>query len=120
VGLGNNSTLYVADSVNNRIAAIPNAPFRQASAGTGNDVSVGESLNDPLGLAIAPDGHILTVNGADGNIVETTPSGSQVANELIDSSGSPPGSGALFGLAIVGEAGIYFVDDATNTLNLLH
>jgi hypothetical protein len=30
----------------------------------------------------------------------------------------PPGAGALFGLAPAHE-GLYFVDDATNTLNLL-
>jgi len=43
-----------------------------------------------------------------------------VATKSIDSSGSPPGAGALFGLAIQSHQGIYFVDDATNTLNLLH
>ena len=32
-----------------------------------------------------------------------------------------PGNGTLFGLAVVpGAAGVYFVDDGTNTLNLLH
>jgi hypothetical protein len=34
-------------------------------------------LNNPLGLAIAPNDDILTVNGSDGNIVETTPGGQQ-------------------------------------------
>ena len=57
-------------------------------------------LNGPLGLAIAPNGNILTVNGGDGRIVETTPLGSQVASKFLDSSGSPPGAGALFGLAV--------------------
>ena len=74
-----------------------------------------------LGLAIAPGGAILTVNSGDGNLVVTTPGGRQVAHFLLDSSGSPPGAGALFGLAVVpGGKGIYFVDDATNTLNLFH
>ena len=31
VGLGRNGTLYVADSVNNRIAAIPDALFRTSA-----------------------------------------------------------------------------------------
>jgi hypothetical protein len=35
--------------------------------------------------------------------------------------GSQPGAGALFGLAIKpGQRAVYYVDDATNTLNLLH
>ena len=39
----------------------------------------------------------------------------------LDSSGSPPGAGALFGLAVKpGQRAVYYVDDATNTLNLLH
>jgi hypothetical protein len=36
----------------------------------------------------------------------------------LDSSGNPPGAGALFGLVVVQGQGLYFVDDATNTLNL--
>jgi hypothetical protein len=44
-----------------------------------------------------------------------------VASRLLDSSGSPPAAGALFGLAIQpGGHGVYFVDDATNQLDLLH
>lgn len=121
VALAGNGTLYVADSVYNRIAAIPHALSRTSSLGSGLDVTANGTLNDPLGLTLAPNGDILTVNGADGNIVETTPAGAQVASKLIDSSGSPPGSGALFGLAVAPQGtGVYFVDDATNTLDLLH
>ena len=120
VGLSGN-TLYVADSLNNRIAAIPNALTRHTTAFAGRDVTSNGMLNDPLGLTIAPNGHILTANGNDGFLVETTPSGTQVAQQLVDSSGSPPGGGCLFGLAVVpGGAGVYFVDDCTNTLNLLN
>jgi hypothetical protein len=120
VGLSNKGTLYVANSLSNSIVAIPNALRRNATAFTGNDVTSNGALNDPLGLTIAPNGHILTVNGNDGKIVETTPAGTQIANKLIDNSGTPPGAGCLFGLAIVpGGSGIYFVDDCTNTLNLL-
>lgn len=121
VGLGSDGTLYVADSVNSRIAAIPDAMTRTRSAGTGDTVSSGGSLNDPLGLTVAPNGDVLTVNGGDGNIVETTPAGVQADSKQLDSSGSPPGAGALFGLAVAPSgSGVYFVDDATNTLNLLH
>ena len=112
--------LYVADSVNNRIAAIPNALRRTSSAGTGNTVSKGGALNDPLGLTVTDDGNIITVNGNDGFAVETTPSGKQIGKVLLDGSGNPPGAGALFGVALVKGMGLYYVDDATNTMNLFH
>lgn len=121
VGLGKDGTLYVADTLASRIAAIPDAVFRWTSAGTGQTVSENGALNGPLGLAIAPGGDVLTVNGGDGNLVETTPSGTQVAVKPLDSTGSPPGVGALFGLAVAPHGkGVYYVDDNTNTLNLLH
>lgn len=120
LGLANNGTLYVADSLNNRIAAIPNALNRSSTAHAGNDVTANGDINDPLGLTIAPNGDILTANGNDGNIVETTPGGTQVAKQLVDNTGTPPGAGCLFGLGIVpGGSGVYFVDDCSNTLNLL-
>ena len=120
VGLSG-STLYVADSLNNRIASIPNALTRTTTAHAGNDVTANGAINDPLGLSIAPNGDILTANGNDGFLVETTPGGTQIAKRLLDRTGSPPGSGCLFGLAIVpGGSGVYFVDDCDNTLKLLH
>jgi hypothetical protein len=121
LGLSDTGTLYVADSLANRVAAIPNALFRTTSAGRGSTVTTNGALNDPLGLTVAPNDDILTVNGNDGFIVETTPDGSQIDTRLLDSTGNPPGAGALFGLDIVpGGNGVYFVDDATNTLNILH
>ncbi len=121
-GVGfNNGTLYVADSLNNRVAAIPQAATRDDTAHAGKDVTSNGAINDPLGLIIAPNGDILTVNGNNGKIVETTPGGTQIANKFLDKSGSPPGAGALFGLAIIpGNTGVYYVDDATNTLNVLN
>jgi len=112
-------SLYVADSVNNRIAAISYPITRQTTARTGKTITKGGSLNDPLGLIVASNGDILTVNGDDGFMVQTTPDGLQVSQTLLDASGSPPGSGALFGLVTVGQ-NVYYVDDATNTLNLFH
>jgi hypothetical protein len=118
VGLNSgNQILYVADSLNNRIAAISNPLTRTSSGGTGRTVTSGGSLNDPLGLIVA-NGNIITADGDDGYVVETTPAGHQVGKVLLDSSGSPPGNGALFGLAAVGQK-LYFVDDAENDLKLL-
>jgi len=121
VGLDGNGTLYVADTGENRITGIPYAATRTSSAGTGTVLTSGGRLNGPLGLAIAPNGDVLTVNGGDGRIVETTTAGAQVAHRFLDRSGSPAGSGALFGLAVApADGGVYYVDDATNTLRLLH
>jgi hypothetical protein len=122
VGLGAHGVLYVADTLNSRIAAIPGALFRGFSAGTGFTVSMGRHLVNELGLVIAPNGDILTVNAGDGNLVETTPFGAQIAVRRLDSGGGPPpGAGDLFGLAVKpGHDAVYYVDDGTNTLNLLH
>lgn len=112
------SVLYVADSLGNRIAAIPDPVFRETSAGISATVSQGGFLNDPLGLAVSADGTILAANGDNGLLVEITPDGDQIFTTLLDSSGTPPGAGALFGLVPVPGQGLYYVDDATNTLNL--
>ena len=72
-----------------------------------------------MAAAIAPNGDILTVNGGNGDIVETAPGGTQVATKTLDSTGG--GGGLLFGLAIRPDGkAVYFVDDGTNTLALLH
>jgi DNA-binding beta-propeller fold protein YncE len=119
LGFAFDGRLYVGDTLQNRIAVIPNALFRPDDAGAGMTVSQGGALNAPLGLAIAPDGDIVTVNGGDGNMVETTPGGRQVTVKAVDV--SQQGGGTLFGLAIApNQNGVYFVDDGNNTLNLLH
>ena len=51
--------LYVADTLNNRIAAIGDALFRFLPAGIGATVSQGGSLNAPLGLALTPDNRLI-------------------------------------------------------------
>jgi len=112
--------LYVADTLNNRITVIRNALSRQHSAGPGETLTSGGSLNGPLGLTTTKGGHILAVNSGDGFITEITPRGAQIAKMQLDSSGNPPGAGALFGLIFDPGLGVVFVDDATNTLNLLH
>lgn len=117
VGLARNDVLYVADTLENRIAAIPDALFRGSTAFSGLDVSANGALNGPLGLAIAPNGDVVTVNSGDGNAVETTPGGTQVMTATLDSA---TGAGSLFGLAVApGGSGLYFVDDGSNTLNEL-
>jgi hypothetical protein len=121
LGLNMNGTLYVADTAMNRITRIPGALTRSMSAGTGMVLTARGALNAPLGLTVAPNGDVLTVNGGNGKIVETNRHGVQVASRFLDRSGTPPGAGALFGLALAPRAsGVYYVDDAANTLRLLH
>ena len=115
--------LYVADTLNNRIQVITEPFSRNRPTGTGFTLTSGGSLNGPLGLTVAPNGHIITVNGLDGFATETTPSGRQVAkvqlDNLVDSPGATPGSGNLFGVLFDAANGLIFVDDGTNTLNKL-
>ena len=122
VGLSNGK-LFVANSAGNAIGAISGAMSRSTPAAP-TMISKGQHLNDPLGLAIAPNGDVLTTNGGDGKLVETTPSGSQVAVRVLDNTPVPPGpagNGTLFGLTVApSHNGVYFVDDGNNTLNLLH
>jgi len=120
VGLGADGTLFVADTLQSRIAAIPDAVNRTTDAGSGTTIAQGRALNQPLGLAVAPNGNIITVNASNGFMVETTADGRQTNVRFVDVSHSGNGAGTLFGLAVApGGRGIYFVDDGNNTLNIL-
>jgi hypothetical protein len=119
LALASDGTLYVASTEDNKILAISEAMTRTTPAAKGGTVlTEGGHLKEPLGLVLAPNGNIITSNGGDGNMVETTPAGQQVA---VQSADKKTGAGSLFGLAIAPEGnGIYFVDDGENTLNFLH
>jgi hypothetical protein len=119
VALAPNGTLYLADTLSNRIAAIPQALTRTTPArGGGTTVSAGGKLSQPLGLTLAPNGDILTTNAGNGNIVETTPAGKQLIARTAD---TKTGAGSLFGLVVnPAKTGIFYVDDGDNTLRLLH
>jgi hypothetical protein len=123
VGLGRGGTLFVADSANNRIAAVPGALTRSSVLGGGGlTVARGGRLNDPLGLLVAPGGDIVTANGGDGRIVQTAPGGGFVAARTLVANGG----GDLFGITLTpNRRGLYFVDDAgsgraANSLRVLH
>jgi hypothetical protein len=126
LALASNGTVYVADTLADRLAAIPDGISRSTTAGTGNTVTSGEFLEGPLGLVQAPDGDLLSTNAGNGQIVESLPHGGpgflfgdQPEWPTVDSSGSGPGSGALFGLAVQpGAKGVYFVDNRTHSLDI--
>ena len=121
LGLDAGGVLLVADTLRSRIAAIPSAASRSTDAGAGVTVAQGGGLKQPLGLAIAPNGDIVTVNAGNGHMVGLTANGAQLSARFVDVSHSKSGAGTLFGLAIApGGLGVYYVDDGNNTLNLLH
>jgi len=120
LGLSADGTLYVADTLQSRIAAIPKAISRTEDAHDGITIAEGRAIKMPLGLALAPNGNILTVNAANGLIVETTRGGQQVNARFIDVSHSRNGAGTLFGLAVASDgSSVYCVDDGNNTLTVL-
>ncbi|HYA67592.1 MAG TPA: hypothetical protein VED63_02565, partial [Acidimicrobiales bacterium] len=79
-------------------------------------VSSGGDLNQPLGMALAPTGDLVIMNGNDGDAVELAASGRQVGSRTIIKNGA----GDLIGLTIVPSThAILFGDDADNALDLL-
>jgi hypothetical protein len=114
--LAPDGTLYVADTQGNRIVAVPSALVRHTPLGGGGiPVATGGYLNGPLGMTLAPNGDLLTANAGDGNLVETTPAGAEF--QPFDTGA---GGGGLFGLTIAPNLkGVYFVNDAANSLQLL-
>jgi len=120
LAMGADDTLFVSDAIGNRVVAIPDATTRTTSAGTGREVTKDGFIRRPLALVTAPNGHLLVVNGLNGQVVEVDPAdGRQLAARWIDTDRAqqPPGSGDLFGMAMMldGE-GFYFVQDDMNTL----
>ena len=103
------------DTLTNSVSAIPQALTRTsaitAKAGT---LSSGGALNAPLGMALAPNGDLLVVNGNNGNAVEITPAGRQLATKLLIKNGA----GDLFGIITTQQGdGLLVVNDGTNALD---
>jgi hypothetical protein len=119
VALAANGTLYIADTLESSVSAVPNAMTRSTpAAGGGTTIAKGGDLVEPLGLTLAPNGDILATNAGNGNIVELTPAGKELLAKPAD---PKSGAGSLFGLVVApGGKGVFFVDDGDNTLRLLH
>ena len=64
-------------------------------------------------MTLAPNGNLVVVNGNNGNAVEITPAGRQLATKTLVKNGA----GDLFGI-ITTPDGIIAVNDGTNTLDL--
>jgi hypothetical protein len=115
LALASNGTLYVAETVGSSISRIPGAATRTTAVPAGTDtLTKGGSLNGPLGLTLVPGGDLVAVNGNDGNAVEVSPDGKQVATVTL----VPNGAGDLFGVAPAADGqGLLFVNDGTNALD---
>lgn len=113
--------LYVADSANDRVIAIPDANTR-TGATAGRVVYQGGPLHTPQGLAIDPtSGDLLVVNGAvDNNLIAIDPTEGEITG--VRSLDHGP-AGALFGLTATQDAQgnlvIYYVNDNDNSLHSL-
>jgi hypothetical protein len=115
LALGANGTLYVAETMNDQITAIPDAVTRTTPVPNGqNIVTTGGALNAPLGMVVAPNGDLLVANGGDGNVVEVTPAGAQVVTSKFVANGA----GDLFGLTLAPNGrSVLFVNDGSNALD---
>ena len=120
LALAPDGTLYLSDALANRIVAIPEAETRTTSAGTGREITKDGLLRRPLALIMLPNGHLLTCNARNGQVVELDPkTGQQIYAQWVDTNQaqSPPGNGDLFGIAIRPDGkGFYYVEDDMNAL----
>jgi hypothetical protein len=113
LALGSNGTLYADDTMTNSVSAIPQALTRtSAITAAGGNLSAGGALNAPLGMTLAPNGDLIVVNGNNGNAVEITPAGKQVATRTLIKNGA----GDLFGI-ITTPGGLLIANDGTNALD---
>jgi sugar lactone lactonase YvrE len=116
-------TLFVASTEDNAVYAVQNAEKATTSQGTGSIVYTDAThLHGPLGMATAPNGHLLVANSdvinSDPNqpseIVEFTLNGQFVTQLSVD-----PSQGGSFGLAVNVKGNIATfaaVDDNTASL----
>lgn len=120
LALAADGTLYVADTLGNRIAAIEQAVTRTTSAGVGREVTRDKLLQRPLAMLLTPAGHLVVCNGRNGQVVEIDPAdGRQIYAQWVDSNQAqfPPGNGDLFGIALRPDGkGFYYVEDDMNFL----
>jgi hypothetical protein len=120
------NVLYVASTGDNKIFEVPDPLRRTTDRGTGGLIYQDDAhLHGPLGLLLAPNGHLIAANGdavnpdpnAPNVLVEFTREGQFIANFQVD----PGAPGGAFGIGVTGGDGhVRFaaVDDDQNTLNI--
>jgi hypothetical protein len=115
IAVSSSGTAYVVQTLGSHVTKIPDAATRTSAVVDGTStLSQGGLLNSPLGATMAPNGDLVVTNGGNGYVVEISPSGRQVAKDLL----VPDGAGALFGLEVTPNGReLVFVNDATNALD---
>jgi hypothetical protein len=115
LALGGNGTLYVDDTMTNSVSAIPQALTRtSAITAVAGRLFTGGALNAPLGMTLAPNGDLVVVNGNDGNAVEITPAGRQLAIKTLIKNGA----GDLFGIITTPAGdGLLIANDGANVID---
>jgi DNA-binding beta-propeller fold protein YncE len=112
--------LYVSAENDNAIFAISGASILPASGGKGQMIFNNAALNGPLGLVLAPNGDLITVNADSingspaipSNVIEFTTGGTFVRQFSIDPN---PGSGFAI-LSLQNE--FAYVDDFTSNVTI--
>ena len=112
--------LYVSAEDDNEIFAISNASKLTSSGGKGSLVFSNPSLNGPLGLVMAPNGHLITVNADSmsappaipSDVIEFTTGGTLVRQFSID-----PNLDSGFALLSLQDEFAY-VDDFTSNVTI--
>jgi hypothetical protein len=115
LALGRDGTLYVDDTLTNSVSAIPHALTRtSAVTAAASSLSVGGALDAPLGMTVTPGGDLIVVNGNNGDAVEITPAGRQLATRTLIRNGA----GDLFGVITTRSGdGLIIANDGTNALD---
>jgi hypothetical protein len=116
LALSRSGTLFVDNTLTSSISAIPDALTRATPVSqSATTITHGAGLRQPLGMVLAPNGDVVTVNGANGNAVETSPSGHQLLVRTV----VPGGAGFLFGIALgLGGRSLLVANDGTNALDV--
>jgi uncharacterized protein (TIGR03118 family) len=118
--------LYVASTGDNEVFAIPHASSDLRSHGKGSIVfKDAKHLHGPLGLALLPNGHLVTANGDAVNpvannpneLVEFTPKGHFVGQFQVDS-GAAGGASGVAVSSVNGVVRFAAVDINTHTLEV--
>jgi len=122
--------LYVASSADNAVYAVSDAADRKHDGGIGKLIYTdAKHLHGPLGMAMAPNGHLLVANNDSINSDPTQPSEIvefTIEGQFVKEISMDPAQGGSFGLAVqtTGKTAKFAaVDDATNlfliwTLNI--
>ncbi|GAC1330013.1 MAG: hypothetical protein NVSMB17_06890 [Candidatus Dormibacteria bacterium] len=114
-------TMYVSNDADNSITIIPGAATATGPVSTRQVPVAAGVLNIPENIALMPgSGNLLVANAGNNTLVEINPTTGAVAGSRVLDTGA---TGALFGLAVTtdssGHPRIFYVNDTTNTLNVL-